>query len=69
MDPRIRPACLPAIQIGLRLFQAFEAEAFQRCLLGVANPGFDFAFAIWILDATWHGHGTVVREDIAIKED
>src|ERR1700680_5280307 len=66
VDPRIRPACFPTIQVGLCLLQAFEAETFQWCLLGVADAGLDFAFAIWILDATRPGHRTVVREDVAI---
>jgi CRP-like cAMP-binding protein len=33
----------------------------------VPKISLDFAFAIWILDATRHGHRTVVREDVAIK--
>jgi hypothetical protein len=32
----------------------------------VANAGLDFALAIWILNATGHGDGAVVREHIAV---
>jgi len=33
----------------------------------VTDARFDFALSIWILNATGHGHGTVVREHIAIE--
>ena len=44
----VGPARFPVIEIGLSLFQAFEALSLQRCLLRVADTGFDFAFAIGI---------------------
>src|SRR5579862_1013913 len=61
------PAFFPAIQVGLACFQTLEAESFQRCLLRVANARFDFAFAIWILDATGHGDSAIVGEHLAIQ--
>jgi hypothetical protein len=33
------------IEIGLSLFQSFEAQTFQRCFLRMTDTGFDFAFA------------------------
>ena len=46
MDARIGPAPLPAVQIRLTAVEVLEAEAAQRRLLGVADAGFDLAFAI-----------------------
>ena len=59
--------CLPAIEVGLGFLQSLEAHAFQRCLLRVADAGFDFAFAIRILDPTRQGDRAVVREHVAIE--
>ena len=59
--------CFPVIEVGLGFFQTLEAQAFQRCFLRVADAGFDFAFAIGILNAAGHGHRAVVREHIAIE--
>jgi hypothetical protein len=67
VNPRIRPACFPTVQVGLCLLQAFEAETFQGCLLGVPDPGLDLSFASWILDSARHGHRAVVREHVTIK--
>jgi hypothetical protein len=48
VNARIRPALLPAVQIGLRIFEAFEAHSLQRRFLRVTHARFDFAFAIGI---------------------
>jgi hypothetical protein len=55
------------IEVGLGFFQTVEAQAFQRCSLGVTDARFDLAFAVRILDAAGHGHRAVVREHIAIE--
>ena len=44
MNARVGPMCFPAIQIELRIFQAFEAQSLERRLLRVTHTGFDFAF-------------------------
>src|ERR1019366_7507678 len=36
----IGPTFFPAIEIGLSLFDGFEAEPFQRCFLSVADAAF-----------------------------
>jgi hypothetical protein len=33
----------------------------------MTDGGFDFAFAIWILNATGHGDNTVMLQEIAIQ--
>jgi hypothetical protein len=48
VDARVRPACFPAIQVGLPFLQAFEAQSFQRRSLGVTHAGLHFALAIQI---------------------
>ena len=67
VDACIRPACFPAIQIGLRLFQILETLSFQRRSLGVANGGLHLAFSIWILDPAGQGDRTVVCQHVAIE--
>jgi hypothetical protein len=51
----------------LSLFQTLEAQTFQRCFLRVTDAGFDFAFAVGILNAAGHGHRAVVRQHVAIE--
>jgi hypothetical protein len=64
----VYPPAVPPNHPGrLDLLEAFEAETFQRGLLGMTDAGLDFAFAIWILDATRHGNRSVVGENIAVK--
>src|ERR1035437_5762996 len=41
MDARVGPARFPMVQVGLRLFRSFEANALQRCLLRVAHAALD----------------------------
>ena len=67
MDPRVGPVRLPAIQVGLRLLNRVEAQAFQGRLLGVADAGLHFSFAIRIADPTRQGDHAVVREDVAVE--
>jgi hypothetical protein len=66
VNPCIGPARVPAIELRLRVLDRLEAHALQRRLLRVADPGFNFAFAIGIADATRHRDHAVVREDAAI---
>ena len=66
VDARVGPVRLPAIQMGLRLLQALEAQSVQRRALRVANARFDFAFAIRIAHATWEADDPIVREHVAI---
>jgi hypothetical protein len=51
----------------LSFFQTLETQTFQRRFSRVTDARFDFALAIWILNATLHGHRAVVREHIAIE--
>src|SRR5262249_47287638 len=44
-----------------------ETFSLERCPLRVTDPGFDFSFAIGILDPARQGHRTVVGEHIAIE--
>ena len=66
VDARVGPVRLPAIQMGLRLLQALEAQSVQRRALRVANARFDFAFAIRIAHAIWEADDPIVREHVAI---
>ena len=45
MNARVGPVRFPAIQIDLRIFQALEAQPFERRLLRMTDAGFDFTFA------------------------
>jgi hypothetical protein len=67
VDARVGPARLPAIQIRLGRVEGLETETFQRRLLGVADAGFDFPFAIGIADPAREGDHPVMREHIAIE--
>src|ERR1700745_839935 len=67
VDSGIGTVGLPTIQIGLRFFQTLEALSFERSFLRVTDSGFDFAFAIGILDAARQGHNAVVSENVAIE--
>ena len=67
VDARVGPALFPVIEVGLGFFQTLEAQAFQRGSLRITDAGFDFAFAVRILNAARHGHRAVVREHIAIE--
>ena len=65
MNARIRPTFFPTIQIGLRLFQTFEAHPFERSSLGVTDAGFHFSFAIRILDPARQRHQAIMCEHIS----
>ena len=56
VDPRVGPVGLPAIEVRLRRLESLEAQAFERRLLRVADPGLDFPFAIG--SRTRHGSAT-----------
>jgi hypothetical protein len=45
VDARVGPARLPVVQIVLRLFQAFEAQPFQRGILGMPDAPFRLSLA------------------------
>ena len=62
VDARVGPALLPVIEVGLSFCQSLEAQALQRCSLRMTDAGFNFAFAVGILNAAGHGHRAVVRE-------
>ena len=59
--------CFPVIQVRLRLFQALEAQPFQRCLLGMPDAALDLPLPIRIANAARQGDGAVVRQQIAIE--
>src|SRR5579859_183068 len=63
----VGPAFFPAIEIGLGFFQTLEAQTLEWRFLRMADAGFDFALAIWVLDATRHGDRAVMREHVAIE--
>src|SRR5208282_2086471 len=50
---------------GLRLFQAFEALAFEGRPLGMTNAGLDFSFPIGMANPASQAYGAVVRQNIA----
>lgn len=56
VNARIGPVRFPAVQIRMRFFQALEALAFERSVLGVADSALDLALAIRI--AGRHGKAT-----------
>src|SRR6266404_1957115 len=66
MNAGIGTACLPTIQIGLGLLQALKAFSLERSLC-VADTGFNFSFAIWLLDPTGQGDRAIVCQDVAIE--
>ena len=66
VDARVRPAFFPAIQIGLRLLQALEAQSLER-LLSVGHACLDLAFAIGVGHAARQGQRAVVRQHVAVE--
>ncbi len=50
VDARVGPPLFPVVQVGLRFLQTFEAHAFQRRLLGVADAALDLPLPIRIPD-------------------
>ena len=67
VNARVRPVRLPTIQVGLGLLQTFEAQPFERRLLGMSDSRLDFSFSIGMLNPARHGHGAVVREHVAVE--
>ena len=54
-------------RVRLRRLEGLEAKALEWGLLCVADPGFDFPFAIRIAHATRQRDDAVVREDVAVE--
>jgi len=46
VNARISPPLFPVIQVGLSLFEGLEAQAFQRCFLGMGDATFHFSLAV-----------------------
>lgn len=67
MDAGVSPPRVPAIEIGLRLFDRLEAHPLERRLLPVADARFDFPFAIRITNGTRQRDDTVMGEDVAVE--
>ena len=67
VNARIGPPLFPAIQVGLRLFEGLETQAFQWRFLGMGNPRLDLPFSIWIRRATRQCDGAVMPQHIAVQ--
>src|SRR5208282_726525 len=67
VDARVCPPFFPVVEISLGLFQAFEAQAFEWCSLGMTNTCLDFPFSVWILNPARHGDRAVVGEHVAVE--
>ena len=67
MNAGVGPVLFPVVEIGLGFLQALEAQPFHRRPLRVVHSRLDFAFAIGIAHPAGHGHGPVVRQDVAIE--
>jgi hypothetical protein len=67
VDARIGPACFPVVQIGLGFLEGFEAQAFQRGLLGVGNPCLDLTFSIGIRDPARQGDDAIMSQHVAVE--
>src|SRR5215813_10632913 len=64
MNAGVGPVGLPAIEICLRCLQTLEALSFKWCLLRMAHPGFNFAFAIWIFHPTGQSDCAIVGKQM-----
>src|SRR6266705_2021473 len=67
MNAGIGPALFPAIQIRLRFLETLKAHPFEGRFLGVADPGLDFSFSIWISDPASERHRAIMGENISIE--
>ena len=67
VNARVGPTLFPVIQVGLRFFEAFEAQPLQRRFLGVADARFDLALAVWIAHAAWQRDCAVVLQHVAVQ--
>src|SRR5271163_3979091 len=67
MNARVGPVSFPTIQIGLRIFQALEALAFERSFLRMTDARLNFAFAIRVLHSAWKRCGAVVLQHVTVK--
>jgi hypothetical protein len=50
VDARVGPPRFPMVQVGLGFFEAFEAQTFQRRILGMTDAPFHLPLAIRIGD-------------------
>ena len=66
MDACVSPVRFPAVDVGLRLFRALEAQSLEL-VLRVAHVGLDLAFSIWIADPARQGGHAIVSEHVAIE--
>src|SRR5688500_20307109 len=64
VDPRVGPAILPAIQIGLRGLQRLEAQALERRLLRVAAPRLAFPYPLGIAHESRQLGPAIVFDDV-----
>lgn len=60
VDPRIGPACVPVIEIGVAFLDRLEAHPLQWCLLRVAHPP-DSTFPLRSGSPTRHGSATTPK--------
>jgi hypothetical protein len=67
MDARIGPVLFPVVQIRLRLFQALESLALQRCILRMADARLDLTFSIRVAHFARQRRHPVVRQHVAIQ--
>lgn len=66
VDARVCPAFIPAIKIGLCVFERFKAERVKRALC-VVDARLDLALAVRIADAAWQRDCAVVTKHVAIE--
>ena len=67
VNARVGPVLFPAVEIGLGFCEAFETQAFQRSVLGVADAALDLAFSIWISHPAGQGHRAVMGQQVAVQ--
>ena len=67
MDSGVGAVRFPTVQIGLGFRQTLEAFSFERGSLRVPDAGFNFSFAVGIVDPARQGHSSVMGEHVAIK--
>ena len=67
MNARIGPAFFPSVEVLLSFLQTFEAQALQWRLLCVSNSGFNFAFAVRVLNATGQSNRAIVMENVPVQ--
>ena len=66
VDAGVRPAGVPAVEVGLSRFEGLEAQALERALR-VGDRRLDFPLPIGVVHPTGQRDGAVVREEIAVE--